>query len=132
MADFVLSCCSTADLTKEHFQQRDISYICFHYQLDGVDYPDDLGESMPFDKFYAAMANGADTRTSQVNISEFVDYFTPVSRAGQGHPACLPVLGAVGRVELGRERRAHRARSATRSARSTSSTRSARPRATAC
>mgnify|MGYP004420439367 CR=1 FL=1 len=53
MADFVLSCCSTADLTKEHFQQRDISYICFHYQLDGVDYPDDLGESMPFDKFYA-------------------------------------------------------------------------------
>lgn len=44
MADFVLSCCSTADLTKEHFQQRDISYICFHYQLDGVDYPDDLGE----------------------------------------------------------------------------------------
>ena len=77
MADFVLSCCSTADLTKEHFQQRDISYICFHYQLDGVDYPDDLGESMPFDKFYAAMANGADTRTSQVNISEFVDYFTP-------------------------------------------------------
>ena len=79
MADFVLSCCSTADLTKEHFQQRDISYICFHYQLDGVDYPDDLGESMPFDKFYAAMANGADTRTSQVNISEFVDYFTPTS-----------------------------------------------------
>ena len=37
MADFVLSCCSTADLTKEHFQQRDISYICFHYALDGVD-----------------------------------------------------------------------------------------------
>ena len=83
MADFVLSCCSTADLTKEHFQQRDISYICFHYQLDGVDYPDDLGESMPFDKFYAAMANGADTRTSQVNISEFVDYFTPFLEQGK-------------------------------------------------
>ena len=27
---FVLSCCSTADLNKEHFQKRDISYICFH------------------------------------------------------------------------------------------------------
>ena len=83
MANYVLSCCSTADLTKEHFQQRDISYICFHYQLDGVDYPDDLGESMPFDKFYAAMANGADTRTSQVNISEFVDYFTPFLEQGK-------------------------------------------------
>ena len=83
MADFVLSCCSTADLTKEHFQQRDISYICFHYALDGVDYPDDLGETMPFDKFYAAMANGAETRTSQVNISEFVDYFTPFLEQGK-------------------------------------------------
>ena len=83
MADFVLSCCSTADLTKEHFRQRDISYVCFHYALDGVDYPDDLGESMPFDKFYAAMANGADTRTSQVNISEFVDYFTPFLEQGK-------------------------------------------------
>ena len=83
MADFVLSCCSTADLSKEHFLQRDISYICFHYQLDGVDYLDDLGESMPFDKFYEAMANGADTCTSQVNISEFVDYFTPFLEAGK-------------------------------------------------
>ena len=83
MADFVLSCCSTAGLTKEHFQQRDISYICFHYALDGVDYPDDLGESMPFDKFYAAMANGAETRTSQVNISEFVDCFTPFLEQGK-------------------------------------------------
>ena len=35
MSDFVLSCCSTADLTAEHFQQRGISYICFHYELDG-------------------------------------------------------------------------------------------------
>ena len=99
MADFVLSCCSTADLTKEHFQQRDISYICFHYALDGVDYPDDLGESMPFDKFYAAMANGAETRTSQVNISEFVDYFTPFLEQGKD---ILHVCGG--------ERRAHRPR----------------------
>mgnify|MGYP002800918156 FL=1 len=35
MSDFCLSCCSTADLTAEHFQQRGISYICFHYELDG-------------------------------------------------------------------------------------------------
>ena len=48
-----------------------------------MDYPDDLGETMPFDKFYAAMANGAETRTSQVNISEFVDYFTPFLEQGK-------------------------------------------------
>ena len=51
---FVLSCCSTADLSKAHFAARDIHYICFHFALDGKDYLDDLGESIPFDKFYQA------------------------------------------------------------------------------
>ena len=30
MSDFVLSCCSTADLSKEHFEAIDVKYICFH------------------------------------------------------------------------------------------------------
>lgn len=75
MADYVLSCCSTSDLTQEHFDKRDINYICFHYFLDGVEYMDDLGKSMPLDDFYKAMENGADTRTSQINSEEFVEYF---------------------------------------------------------
>ena len=61
MASFVLSCCSTADLTKEHFEERDIHYICFHYWLNGVEHPDDLGQTIPFPDFYTAMAEGADT-----------------------------------------------------------------------
>lgn len=75
MSNYVLSCCSTADLSHEHFVSRDIHYICFHYLLDGVEYPDDLGQTMPFDKFYAAMANGADTKTSQVSAGEYMEYF---------------------------------------------------------
>jgi len=82
MANYVLSCCSTADLSKDHFEARDIHYICFHYQLDGVDYPDDLGQSMPFDQFYQAMANGAETRTSQVNAEEFEAYFSSFLEKG--------------------------------------------------
>ena len=35
MAEYLISCCSTADLTAEHFQERNLSYICFHYELDG-------------------------------------------------------------------------------------------------
>ena len=80
---FVLSCCSTADLSKAHFEDRSIRYICFHFALDGVEYMDDLGQSYPFDKFYQAMADGAETRTSQVNVSEFVDYFSAFCAAGQ-------------------------------------------------
>lgn len=83
MSDYILSCCSTADLTEEHFRERNISYICFHYELDGVQYMDDLGKSMPFDKFYAAMTNGADTKTSQINVDEFVEYFEPFLKDGK-------------------------------------------------
>lgn len=83
MSDFVLSCCSTADLTKEHFEKRDIRYICFHFMLDDVSYPDDLGESIPFEEFYARMAAGAETKTAQVNVDEFTHYFESFLKDGK-------------------------------------------------
>ena len=83
MGDYIISCCSTADLTEEHFRSRDIHYICFHYELDGKQYPDDLGKSMPFPEFYAAMANGAMTKTSQINAEEFEAYFEPFLKDGK-------------------------------------------------
>lgn len=83
MANYVLSCCSTADLSKEHFEERDIHYICFHYKLDGVDHPDDLGQTIPFEEFYKKMDEGADTVTSQVNVSEYVEYFSKFLEEGK-------------------------------------------------
>lgn len=83
MCNYILSCCSTADLSEEHFQSRSISYVCFHYELDGKQYLDDLGKSMPFDKFYQAMTDGADTKTSQINAAEFTAYFEPFLKEGK-------------------------------------------------
>lgn len=83
MKDYIISCCSTADLTEEHFKARDISYICFHFELDGKEYADDLGKSIPFDKFYKAMQDGAQTRTSQVNADEFEQYFEGFLKEGK-------------------------------------------------
>ena len=82
MQKFILSCCSTADLTEEHFESRNIKYVCFHFSLNNVSYPDDLGKSIPFDKFYKAMADGAETKTSQVNVDEFINHFTPFLESG--------------------------------------------------
>ncbi len=82
MRKFILSCCSTADLSAAHFADRDIHYICFHYFLNEVGYPDDLGQSMSFEDFYAEMAKGASTRTAQVNVEEFTAYFTPFLEEG--------------------------------------------------
>ena len=83
MSNYVISSCSTADLTKEHFEKRNISYICFHYELNGKEYADDLGQSMPFDVFYKAMQDGASTKTSQVNADEFEEYFEGFLKQGK-------------------------------------------------
>ena len=101
---YILSCCSTADLSREHFESRDIHYICFHFFLDGKAYPDDLGESIPFDKFYAAMANGADTRTSQINTVWYDTCLPQIADANilpaqESAPAMLVALNS-GRCDL--------------------------------
>ena len=83
MGEYVLSCCSTADLSEKHFKDRNINYICFHYFLNGKEYSDDLGKSMSFEKFYEELANGAETRTSQVNPEEFIDYFRKFLNEGK-------------------------------------------------
>ena len=83
MADYVLSCCSTADLSREHFNTRNIECIFFSYELDGKTYPDDLGASMPLDTFYQAMENGSSTKTSQISIAEYQDYFEKYLREGK-------------------------------------------------
>ena len=82
MASYVLSGCSSADLSKEHFERIGVKYICMHFTLDGVVYADDLGQSMPADEMYARMAKGASTSTSQISIGEYVDYFSAFCEQG--------------------------------------------------
>lgn len=83
MSEYIISCCSTADLKEQHFGDRNIHYICFHYELDGKEYADDLGRSISFQDFYAAMANGAETKTSQINAEEFEEYFEGFLKDGK-------------------------------------------------
>lgn len=83
MSDYIVSCCSTADLTEEHFKARNINYICFHYELDGKAYMDDLGKTMDINDFYRAMSNGADTKTSQINADEYEQYFETFLKEGK-------------------------------------------------
>ena len=83
MSDYVISCCSTADLSKEHFEKIDVHYCCFHYEMDGVQYSDDLGQSMDFDVFYQRMTDGAMTKTSQINADEYEEYFAQFLSQGK-------------------------------------------------
>lgn len=83
MSDYVISCCSTADLTAEHFNERNLEYLCFHYELDGKPYLDDLGKTMSIEEFYQAMVDGAETKTSQVNAEEYEAHFRKFLEQGK-------------------------------------------------
>ncbi|MBM7562827.1 DegV family protein [Fusibacter tunisiensis] len=82
MLDYVLSCCSTADMSYDYFKERNIPYVCFHYVLDGKVYKDDLGQTISFKEFYSRIAAGAMPTTSQVNVGQFMDYFEPFLENG--------------------------------------------------
>ena len=75
MSEYVLSCSSTADLTKEQLEERNISYICFHFELGDKEYLDDLGVTLSYKDFYQGMRDGLMTKTSQINVSEYTKYF---------------------------------------------------------
>ena len=81
--DFALSCCSTVDLPRETLLSRGVSFLPFHFTLDGKEYADDLGASLSYPDFYRALSAGASVSTSQPNPSEFLAHFEPILQKGQ-------------------------------------------------
>lgn len=83
MENYILSCCSTADLSKEYFASRKIPVVFFHFQLAGKDYLDDMGESVPPEELFKRMDEGAETKTSQVTIEEYMAFWEPFLKEGK-------------------------------------------------
>jgi len=104
--DYVLSCESTVDLTPLQLARRDIAYIGYPFQLNGRTYRDDLGQTLSYADFYAALAAGAETATMQINAFEYAEYFEPFLRAGRDvlH-LCLSsgITGTINSAMLARE-----------------------------
>ena len=83
MGSYVITCCSTVDLPKEYFEKNNIPYACYHYMMDGEEYLDDLGQSIPYSEFYRRIDGGSMPTTSQINITEFMAFFEPFLQEGK-------------------------------------------------
>ncbi|MFV0529054.1 MAG: DegV family protein [Lachnospiraceae bacterium] len=82
MKNFILTCCSTADMPASFFEEKNIPFTCFYYKLDDQEYVDDLGKSMPFETFYEKMKAGAATSTSQPNVNQYMELFESALQEG--------------------------------------------------
>ena len=80
---FTLTCCSTADMPLDFFNKHKIPFLCFHFQMNGREFADDLGQSMPFSEFYQKIADGAQPTTSQVSVGQYEDCWEPLLAAEQ-------------------------------------------------
>ena len=83
MNNFILSCCTTTDVTQEFLSSRKINYAPFHYFLNDVEYIDDFGKTISILDFYKRMAEGEIARTSQINVQEFYNYFKAFLKEGK-------------------------------------------------
>ena len=75
MQEYILSCCTAADLSAERFKELGLETLGFHYTLNGVERVDDAWQSLSSDEFYKTLRGGADTSTAQINIAEYLNYF---------------------------------------------------------
>ena len=83
MAEYILSCCSTADLSREHLMSRSIPYVCFHFFLNDEEKIDDLGVTVPPKVLFDAIRAGVSARTAQVNADEYEAFFRPYLQDGK-------------------------------------------------
>ena len=83
MSDYVITCCSTVDLSDELLKERNIPYASFTFRADGKTYSDDYGKSYPIDKFYKDIASGMQPVTSQVNVEDYTSLFEPILKQGK-------------------------------------------------
>lgn len=83
MGEYVLTTSSTADLSREYLKKIRVPYICFHFELGGKGYMDDLWTSMDPHSFYQRMLAGENSRTSQINMTEYMDFWRPFLRDGK-------------------------------------------------
>ena len=76
MHDYILSCCSAADVTQEKLDAMDVRLLCNDFSMDGVPFKDDLGKTMTYGEFYDRIRAGEKGVTSQITPAEYIEYFT--------------------------------------------------------
>lgn len=82
MSKYVVTCCSTADLSKEYFDENNIPYAMFSYLLDGQSHKDDLYQSIGPKEFFDMIAKGAEPTTTQVSPADYMALWEPYLKEG--------------------------------------------------
>lgn len=95
MPAFILSTESTVNLTDKELRARNIPYIHYHFTLDGQEYDDDFGVSLPMHDLYQRMLAGSSVTTSQISVGDYCTYFESLLSQAQGQILHLAMSSGV-------------------------------------
>lgn len=82
-SEYIISCCSTADLPADFYKKTGIPFARFHFSMDSKEYEDDLWQTISPESFYQKIRQGALPVTSQVNSDQYEKLFEPELAAGR-------------------------------------------------
>ena len=82
MSDYMITCESTADMPLSFYRERNVGYVCFHYEMNGATYTDDIYQSTTPQEFFGTLKGGAQAKTSQVGTGEYVAFWEPYLKQG--------------------------------------------------
>lgn len=83
MSEYVLSCCTPADTNRDWAEAHRIETVPFHFYIGDDAYMDDFWSTMKPEEMYARMLEGEDSKTSQVSVGEYVEFFKPFLESGR-------------------------------------------------
>lgn len=87
---FILSCESTVDMPYSYVNGRDIPVLFYYYNVDGVDYVDDMlrdPDALP--NFYKMINEGKLPTTTQLNEYRYTEFFEEQLQKGDLLHVCL-------------------------------------------
>lgn len=82
MSDYMITCESTADMPLSFYRERNVGYVCFHYEMNGATYTDDIYQSTTPQEFFSTLKGGAQAKTSQVGTGEYVAFWESYLKQG--------------------------------------------------
>lgn len=75
MKDYIITCSSTCDLTKEYLKENNNDYVSFYYYLDDKKYIDNFYDGMNIEDFFTSLKK-SDAKTSQPSPEDYVEVWS--------------------------------------------------------
>lgn len=73
---------SNCDLPLNYIKENRLEIIPFQYTIEGKDFTDDFGQTLPYTEFYNKLRSGQQSITSQIPPAQFEEIFSKYVRDG--------------------------------------------------